>query len=194
MGRSSPSMPRTYSRPRFARAHCLSLSVPVPFPACWTRVDVVDGIQAALASSQSVELIGAAGSGKTALLRYLSYRDTLGACPDGVIYLTAHDQPIPDLLQRLFDVFYEEEPSFKPTEGQIRHALQAKRTLILLDDAEQRREALEEMINGAPACAFVVASTTRHLLGETRALAVGGLPAGEAMTLVGTRARTRLDG
>ena len=138
----------------------------------------------ALQSVTPVEFHGQAGLGKTVLLRCLAHRLPLDSFPDGVIYLSARGQPAADLLQSLYDAFYASDVPLKPTEAQIRRALQSKRALILLDDVELERDEIEVLLDSAPNCAFLLASSKRHLWGEGHAVAMHGLPPEDALALV----------
>ena len=87
----------------------------------------LEAIFSALGGGLPVEIIGHPGIGKTALLRSLAYHPEAAAFVDGVIYLTARQQPAGDLQQQLFDGFDESDRIRKPTAADIRHALQDKR-------------------------------------------------------------------
>lgn len=85
---------------------------PRPFPKLIGREIEVDTAIKALQASVSLEFYGKEGVGKTSLLRYLAYRyETKLLFPDGVIYLIARSKPALDLLQALFDAFYDSNAS-----------------------------------------------------------------------------------
>jgi hypothetical protein len=157
---------------------------PRPFPGLLDREAEVGAANDALQSATPVEFHGQAGVGKTTLLRHLSHHPTATSSPDGVIYLSARHQPVDDLLQSLFDAFYESDVPFKPTEAQLRHALQGKQALILLDDVDLARDEVEALMDAAPNCTFLLASPQRRLWGEGRAVALQGLPTDDALALV----------
>lgn len=131
-----------------------------------------------------VEFYGEPGLGKTMLLRRLAHPDDSTPFPDGVVHLSALNQPLDDLLQSLFDAFYESNPPTVVTLAEIQHGLQNKRALILVDDVAYSRDEVETLLNVAPNCAFILASTARTLWGEGRALALPGLPPDEAVALI----------
>jgi hypothetical protein len=157
---------------------------PRPFPGMLDRETEVSAATDALQSATPVEFYGQAGVGKTTLLRHLSHHPTATSFPDGIVYLSARHQPADDLLQSLFDAFYESDVPFKPTDAQIRHALQGKQALILLDDVEMARDEVETLIDSAPGCTFLLASPERRLWGEGRAMSLHGLPMDDAPALV----------
>jgi hypothetical protein len=138
----------------------------------------------AVHTAQPVEFYGPPGLGKTALLRHLAYDLPLSSCTDGVVYLSAQQQPIADLLQFLFEAFYESNIPAKATEAQIRHGLQGKQALILLDDINLARTEVEAVLDTAPNCAFIFTSAERRLWGEGQVLALSGLPLNDALALL----------
>jgi len=147
------------------------------------RQEPLGAMAAALAAGLPVELHGPAGIGKSALLRTVAYGAESGQLPDGVVYLHGLRQPRADLLQLLFDAFYECEVPYKATDTESRQLLAARRALVLLDDAELEREEVESLLDAAPACTFVLAASERRLWGESRAVALGGLPPADALAL-----------
>ncbi|HEX7974896.1 MAG TPA: LysM peptidoglycan-binding domain-containing protein, partial [Anaerolineales bacterium] len=160
------------------------LLLPGRFPGLLDRVEETGRAAACLPSGQPVEIYGVPGLGKTALLRSLARLPFTAAFQDGIVYLSARRQPLGDLLQALFDAFYETEAPSKQNEAQIRFALQAKRALILLDDLDLDREEIQSLFDVAPNCAFLLASDARSLWGEGLALALPGLPTEAALALI----------
>jgi hypothetical protein len=131
-----------------------------------------------------VEFYGQMGLGKTTLLRHLAHHPVAAVFPDGVIFLSARHQSVEDLLQCLFDAFYESDVPFKPSDAQVRHALQDKQALIILDDVDLAWYEVEVLMDAAPACAFLLASLERCLWREGQAVELRGLPADDALALV----------
>jgi NB-ARC domain len=144
----------------------------------------LEAIFSALGGGLPVEIIGRPGIGKTALLRSLAYHPAAAAFADGVIYLAARQQSSGDLQQQIFDGFYESDRIRKPTAADIRHALQDKRALILVDDVHLKREELEQLLDAAPRSAFVVATREQLLHSEVRNLALHGLPVEDSLQLL----------
>jgi len=157
---------------------------PRPFPGLLDREAEVGAATTALQSATPVEFYGQAGLGKTTLLRHLAHHPPDTPFPDGVVYFSARHQPADDLLHSLFDAFYESDVPFKPTDAQVRHALQGKQALILLDDVDLARDEMEALMDAAPGCTFLLASPERRLWGEGRAVALHGLPPDDAPALV----------
>jgi hypothetical protein len=174
----------TEQQPRLqARATPVFL-LPRPFPQLLGRQAEVSTAIASFQSTQTVEFYSQPGIGKSVLLRYLAYHpQATSPFVHGAVNLTAN-QPVTDLLQSLFDAFYECDISYKPTDTQIRHFLQGKQALILLDDRKLTRDELEELFNAAPGCTFLLASPERRLWGEGQAVVLRGLPLIDALTLI----------
>jgi LysM repeat protein len=157
---------------------------PRPFRDMLDRETETSTVTADLQSQRPVQLHGQAGLGKTSLLRHLAYHAPTTPFPDGMIYLSARHISLPDLLQSLFEAFYQSDTLIKPTDAEIRHQLQDKHALIILDDVGLERDEVGALLDAAPACTFLLASTERRLWGEGRALALSGLPPDAALALV----------
>ncbi len=182
-------MPEQQPRPR-PRATPPALR-PRPFPNLLDREAEISAAASALQSVTPVEVYGQAGLGKTALLRHLAHHSVADAFPDGVVYLSARGQPVADLFQSLFDAFYEiDVPGgmasdyFKPTDAQVRQALQGKRAFILLDDLELARDEVQTILDAAPTCSFLLAASERSLWGDGSALGLRGLCAEDGIALI----------
>lgn len=163
---------------------------PRPLREFLDRQEEVDAAVTALQSSLPVEFYGAAGWGKTSLLYHLAHHEITATFPDGVIYGSARHKPLEDVLQFLFGAFHQVDGAFKAArinfirDAQVRHALQDKQALILLDDVDLSREEVEDLLSVVPRCTVVLASAARCLWGEGQAVALRGLPAGEALRLI----------
>ncbi len=175
---SPQQQPRLRSRPSPV------LLRPRPFRRFLNRENELQTLSGALQRETPVDLYGEAGLGKTCLLRYLTHHPPEETFPDGIVYLSARHTAPSDLLQSLLEAFYESDQAFKATETQIRHRLQDKRALIVLDDVELKRDEIEGLMDGAPTCTFVVASSERKLWGEGQALPLAGLPLEHAQPLI----------
>lgn len=149
-------------------------------------VDRQADVAAALSAVESclpVEIHGPPGIGKSTLLRHLANAAQAGTLPDGIVHLSVRQHMAEDVLQALFEAFYVCDTPFKPTAVQVRHLLQDRKALILLDDCELGREAAEELLDAGPGCAFVLASVERCLWGEGQAIHLGALPPDDAHAL-----------
>src|SRR5688572_7226280 len=170
-----PATPR--SRPHPVRL------LPRAFPGLLDRETETSNAIQALTSNESVECSGEPGSGKTSLLRHLAHHPRVSTFTASVIYFQVNQQSKADLLKSLFDAFYEYDSPVKPTETEIRHYLQGLKALILLDEVDITAEQIQFLMNVAPNCTFITATSKRTLFGETREVSLKGLPTGEAVRL-----------
>jgi LysM repeat protein len=171
-------------RPRLRARQTPVYVLPRRFAGLLDRTGEVEAATDMLPNAQPVEFYAQNGMGKSSLLRVLARHSLVAAFPDGVIYLSARNQTPADLLQSIFDALFEYDAPYKPSEGEIRHALQGKRALILLDDVELNREDLEILFDAAPDCTYLIASPDRKLWGEGLSVALPGLPIQEARLLM----------
>ncbi|MEJ1931840.1 ATP-binding protein [Nostoc sp. NIES-2111] len=159
---------------------------PRPFPLLLGRREEVKIALDALPYDQSVQFFGLAGVGKTALLRYLAHHPSITpAFPDGIIYHRCNQyESVSDLLQVLFNAFYESSIQFKPSDIEIRQALTNKKALIILDGAKLTRAEVQSLITDLPSFTFLFAAGERQLWGEGQPVKLGGLPLNDALALI----------
>ena len=144
----------------------------------------VDRTTAALRAEAVVQVHGPVGVGKTVLLNHLAHQLGPADFADGVVYFRARNHPVSDLLQFLFDAFYDCDVPFKPTDGELCHYLQPLKAFVVLDDVDLAREDVQEVLNTAPGCVFLLSSEECCVWGDGRALALRGLPEAVAVELV----------
>ena len=161
---------------------------PRAFSKLLGRKKEIEQSDIALKASQTIELYGSAGIGKSVLLRQLAYHETAEALkhfPDGVIYFhLLCEEPVEDLQQKIYEAFYESDRPFKPSAVRVRHDLQNKCALILLDNAKLSRKDIEKLGETAPNCVFAFTSLERSLWGEGRPIQVSGLSLDAALDLM----------
>ena len=158
---------------------------PRPFANLLDRRDETRMAIATLSQSLPVEFHASAGMGKSALMAHLAYDpEATAPFPDGVIHLPAHHQPADDLLQALYEGFYTSDVPFKPTPVQLRHALQDRRALVLLDDLNLPRDEVDRLLDAAPSSSFLLTSAERCLWSNGHAMPLAGLPLADALALV----------
>jgi hypothetical protein len=157
---------------------------PRPFRVILDRIEESAAATRALESLQSVELFGEAGIGKTVVLRHLAHTIDSKLFQDGIIYREIRGDSPDDVLQVLWDDFFDSDVPFKPTDSQLRSDLQTKKALVILDAVELSRTEAERIMNVAAGCTFLLGSSERHLWGsEAHATHLVGLPAKDAKTL-----------
>ena len=136
-----------------------------------------------LQAAQPFEFFAQPGSGKTAVLKYIACMPG-GKAVDGATWNDREEESTADLLQLIFDAFYDSSVPMKPTPGQLREYLQTIRALVVLDDMNVPRERLDALMDAAPQCTFLFASEERNLWSAGRAEALQGLSFSAAMDLV----------
>jgi hypothetical protein len=156
---------------------------PRAFPSLLDRDREAESIKAAMQISAPVSIFGEEGIGKTSFVRRLIHLPDLPGFPAGVVYLDASRRGLEDLLQYLFDTFYESRSEFKPRDGEIRLALQGLKGLVFLDGLNLARDEIVSLLDAAPDCTFILSSLERSLWGEGQSIPLKGLPENDALTL-----------
>jgi hypothetical protein len=167
-------------RPRLAPARAL----PRPYPPLLDRLTETRQATAALARRRSVQFFGQPGVGKSVLLRHLAHHAVGAAFRDGVVCLPARRVPLADLLQSLYDAFYDRDPAYRPLDAQIAQALRDKQALVVVDDVGLSRRDIRRLLDTAPGCAFVLSATERVLWDRGQAVPMTGVPLGVALALI----------
>ncbi|WP_017316412.1 NB-ARC domain-containing protein [Mastigocladopsis repens] len=161
------------------------LILPQPFNALLDRQESVKEAIAAFEAGESIEFYSPVGLGKTVLLRYLAHDYQVKSLfPSGIISLSPLHPNVDDLLQSIWDAFYESDISYKPTHNQIRQQIQEKQVLIVLDDGGLIQDELEDLMNAALKCTFLIASLTSRSKKKGRSLPLSGLSIDDALALV----------
>ncbi|QKW21571.1 ATP-binding protein [Kitasatospora sp. NA04385] len=116
----------------------------------------IEALLEQLRAGRSVQLVGQAGSGRSALLAAVA--EAAGElAPDGVVRLSGYRRTVPDLLQELFAVTHQ-APDFRPDREQLAELLAGVAAVVVIDDVEPVGEELEELLALAPECAFLIAT------------------------------------
>ncbi|MFC4030857.1 ATP-binding protein [Streptomyces polygonati] len=110
-----------------------------------------------LARGRSTRVTGPSGAGRTALLESVA-----NACadlaPDGVIRLSGYHRTAADLLHDLYTIVYAGE-GYRPGRAELPGLLREVGAVVVLDDLEIGGAALEELLDAAPECAFLMSAT-----------------------------------
>ncbi|MEU5398295.1 ATP-binding protein [Streptomyces sp. NPDC005963] len=110
-----------------------------------------------LARGRSIRVTGAAGSGRTALLDAVAAECT-DLAPDGVVRLNGRQRTPSDLLNDLFNAIHT-TPEQRPDRSQLLAHIGEIGAIVVLDDLDFGGAALDELLNAAPECAFLTATT-----------------------------------
>lgn len=153
------------------------------FPALLDRQNEFETIKEAVTTFSPISLWGQAGIGKTSFIRHLSHALDAGKFTSGTIYLNTSGLGYEDLLQALFDAFFDSDPTYKPTTTEILLALQQIKALVFLDDVQLGTDKVTSLLNAIPNSLFLFSSSERSLLGEGEVIQLQGLPEKESLRL-----------
>lgn len=155
--------------------------LPRPFAGFLDRESETEAAISALNAGQAVEIYGIEGIGKTSLLKHIAHELKT---PDGVVFLSAKERSLDDLIQMLFDCFYECDIPFKPTVIQYRLYLKNTKAFVLLDDISLDLTEIETLMDIMPGCSFTFSSEERQLGKNNFSIALEGLPLDAGILLV----------
>jgi energy-coupling factor transporter ATP-binding protein EcfA2 len=153
------------------------------FPDLLDREQEINSTVTALQKHQQVEFYGRDGSGKTTLLKFLSHHYPESGYPDGVICLWAKRKSVEDLLQALFDAFYDSDPPYKPSQIRLQRDLKSKQALAIFDDFDLPRDEIEVLNDTIPGCGILFASSEQQFQDKGKVILLAGLPIEAALDL-----------
>ena len=156
---------------------------PRAFPSLLDRENEFELIKKSVHSSVPISVWGQQGVGKTSFIRQLTHTLDIGSFTSGIVYLDTSGLGYEDLLQALFDSFFESDSTYKPTTADIVRALQNIKALIFLDDIQIDRDEVPSILDAAPNSLFILSSTERSLWGEGEVIPLRGLPENESIKL-----------
>lgn len=121
------------------------------------RQDERERLVRLLARGRSVRLTGPGGSGRTALLDLVA-EDCLDLAPDGVVRLSGFHRTAGELLHDLFHAVYD-APGHRPARDELHTLVREIGAVVVLDDIEFGGSALDELLDVARECAFLIGAT-----------------------------------
>ena len=170
-------------KPKFSARPAPVVVKPRTFRGLLGRDQESDSVKKAAQNSMPVSIWGRDGVGKTSFLRHLAHTLDTGNFTNGIVFLDVSGLGYEDLLQALFDLFYDSDPTFKPNLAEISKSLQNIKAVIFLDDIHIGRDEVPSILDAAPHSLFILASKERNLWGEGEVIALRGLPEAEAVKL-----------
>ncbi|SEG49261.1 hypothetical protein SAMN05216223_105476 [Actinacidiphila yanglinensis] len=126
----------------------------------------------AVDAHQLVQVWGASGVGKSALLRHLAR--TLPPGPEGAAYIEAGGRTADDIAQAIFDISFD-APNYKPSLEVLKEHLKTLRLRIYLDDAGLDEKDLRRLFDLAQLSTFVLTAEQRSTVGAVHAIRLEGL-------------------
>lgn len=140
-------------------------------------------IQAALDQGLSVEVTGPPGVGKTTVLSALSVQALPVSAPAGIVAPPA-GLPVEDILQFVFDAFWERNRRVKPTPEELLRYMRDVRVLVVLDDPDLDRRETERILESLPSAVFAIGLPEPLLIGADTPITLHGLPRDDAVALL----------
>jgi hypothetical protein len=141
----------------------------------------VRALEEAIGTRQLVQVWGAAGIGKSALLRHLAC--TMPRGPEGAAYIEAGGRTSDDIAQAIFDISFD-APNYKPSVEVLKEHLKTLRLRIYLDDAGLGEKDLHRLFDMAEQSTFVFTSRQRSAVDGVHAVRLDGLTASAGAKLV----------
>ncbi|MFD3515243.1 ATP-binding protein [Streptomyces sp. NPDC058657] len=150
------------------------------------RQEERERLVALVSRGRSVRLVGSAGSGRTALLDAVA-ADCAGLAPDGVVRLSGYRRTQAELLQDLFAAVFR-APRHRPGPDELRAYVHDIGAVVVLDDLEFGGDALQELLDATPECAFLISVTPEAAAltpsGLLEEVLLGGLGRGSSLELL----------
>ena len=131
----------------------------------------------------SMNVYGAAGIGKTYIVRGAANDPSVRPRPEGVVFLNGKRLPLEDILQALFEEFFDCKPPFKPSGSSLRRDLRERQALVVIDAYELERDDVEDLMSALSGCALLIGSR-EQVVWEGVPYFVKGLATDDALMLV----------
>jgi hypothetical protein len=148
-------------------------------PCCVFRGQPLAELRQVALKGRTTEVTGPSGVGKSTLLRQLIWEDWGDAFPDGLIYESCDGLGPDDILQRLYDQFFETfsrtNAIYRPTRDEIISVFKSKKALIILDQLTLDGPPLEQLCGALPECAILTGSCRPVLEERSTNLPLTGL-------------------
>jgi hypothetical protein len=132
---------------------------------------------------RSLSVVGEGLIGKTYVLSAAFDAATSVATPDGIVFLYGHGRPLMDLLQAVWEAFYDSDPPTVPSDLQIRRELADREGVVVIDSAELTHADAQSLAAALPRSRVVVVSQVRSWW-DGDAVTVAGLAEGDALALL----------
>lgn len=138
-------------------------SRPRRYPNHVDRESVAHALLAESAAAGAVNLYGEPGIGKSHVLAHAAHLpEAVG--PDGIAYVPAAGAPLDDVLQALYEEFYDcGVPAVRPSRSRLRRDMAGRQALVVVDELELGPEEARAVLDAAVGSTFVVSSTERTL-------------------------------
>ncbi|TVP67910.1 MAG: hypothetical protein EA342_07445 [Leptolyngbya sp. LCM1.Bin17] len=160
-------------------------SLPKPFNRLIGRGPEKQQALENLRFEQSVEFYGEEGIGKSVLVKALFPQIQLTSLfSDKIVYISSKNKKLSEIKQFLFDCFYETNLNYRVTDFEFANRFKDKKALIILDDIQVSRHDLEDLMNAAPLCTFLITTRQRNIWVDGISQFISGLSASESLQLI----------
>jgi hypothetical protein len=159
------------------------LRPPPPLPGIVGRDRELARVRAGLVAGRSVEVVGPNGIGKTALLRAAANTMLPPTVPDGVVGVPAR-LGVGDTLNYLFDACFEGTRRMVPRREELASALAQLRLLVVLDDPDADRDALDELRTSLPGSLLLLSAHEPRIYRDVDGIVLTGLSVEDSVALV----------
>lgn len=152
------------------------------------REEPLAALRKAVSVGRPAEVIGPAGIGKSTLLRQLIWEDWGDRFPDGFIFESCEGLGPDDILQRIYDRFFEphnrSDAIVRPTRDEVLKSLKPVMALVVLDQLSLKGPALDQLCSALSGCALFTGSHEAVLDEQSTCVHVPGLPEPSANQLL----------
>lgn len=173
-----------------------TLFSPPNFPYFVGRVEEFNQGIRELQAGKSVEFYSPSGWGKSSIIEHLSHcvnssgigneidkeGDLAIAC-DGILSFQFRHQRVEDILQGIFNGFYETPSDYKPLPQELTTALANKQALIIIDGNRWDIADIKYLQQSLPKCKFLFSSLQGHQLENTTSIKLPALSLSDTRTL-----------
>jgi hypothetical protein len=141
------------------------------------------GLAVATAPGGPLVLHGPVGSGRTSVLHAVARDDRLTP-GDGVAVVAGRGLGVRDLLQEVFDSFFEDPAGAQRSRAWLARHLAGLRGVVAIDDSGLTSDELAEVLVPLSACAVVVTGEQAPMLASGRTIRLPGLPLADGVALL----------
>jgi tetratricopeptide (TPR) repeat protein len=162
------------------------------------RSNELKQLEQIIKDSDVATILGLDGMGKTALLKQVANSSTAQSLSDGVLFMEGIDEKgqalgFEDVIQRLFDKSFESNPPLKVNFDTAQTYLGNLKSLVILNGLDLPVASLSRMPDLYPRGAVMIESNQWIDDDISEEIRLGPLPRNEALLLLATKAKVKLD-
>jgi hypothetical protein len=133
--------------------------------------------------SRALSVVGEGLIGKTYVLSAAFDAASSAAAPDGIVFLYGRERPLRDVLQAVWEAFYDSDPPTVPSDAHLRRDLADRTAVVVVDSAELTHADAQSLAAALPRSQLVVVTRERSWW-DGDELTVGGLAESDALALL----------